>query len=200
MAAYDAVRDFEATIASWTGAPYAVAVESCTMAIFLCLKYINGVFPVQIPKFTYPGVANSIIHAGYKIHFMPYQWEGVYHLFPYNVVDCALRFRKGMYDPGSLQCLSFHYKKLLPIERGGMILTDDKDAVDWLKMARFDGRKEGVPLNEDNATICGWNAYMTPEQASRGLALFEVIKDKDLPDLKVAEQSYPDLSTWRCFK
>lgn len=200
MEAYNAVREFEKTIAEWAGAPYGVAVDSCTMAIFLCLKYINNQeFAVQIPKFTYPGVAMSVVHAGYQVHFIPRPWQGVYHLFPFNIIDSALRFKKGMYAKGAFWCLSFHYKKHLPIGRGGMILTDDSQAAEWLKQARWDGRTEGVPLNEDNAKVCGWNCYLTPEQASRGLTLFDLVKDKDLEDLKVEEQHYPDLSTWRCF-
>jgi hypothetical protein len=39
-----------------------------------------------------------------------------------------------------------------------------------------------------------------PEQACRGLQLFNLIKDKDLPDLKVDEQGYPDLSKWSIYK
>ena len=81
-----------------------------------------------------------------------------------------------------------------------MILTDDKKAYNWLNKAKFDGRSEGVPLNEDNAKFCGWNMQMTPEQAARGLCLFNAIKDRNLPDLKVEDQGYPDLSTWECFK
>jgi dTDP-4-amino-4,6-dideoxygalactose transaminase len=104
-----------------------------------------------------------------------------------------------MYIPDTFYCLSFHYKKLLPIGRGGMILTNDSEAVEWLKMARFDGRKE-IPLYKDNATIIGYNMYLTPEQAARGLALFDTVKNKNLVDLDVKEQNYPDLSEWRCFK
>ena len=31
-------------------------------------------------------------------------------------------------------------KKKIPIGRGGAILTNDKKAYQWLKMARYDGR------------------------------------------------------------
>ena len=199
--AYSVVRTFEEEIASFAGAKYGVAVESCTAAIFLCLKWWNlqKNTLIKVPKFTYPGVAMSIINAGHKIAFKDDNWQGDYQLRPTTIIDSALRFRKDMYQEKTYRCLSFHYKKLLPIGRGGMILTDDKKAVDWLKMARFDGRKE-IPLSEDNATILGWNFYMTPEQAARGLCLFEAIKNKDLPDLKVEDQGYPDLSEWRIFR
>ena len=201
--AFSVVKLFEEEVAEWTGAKYGVAVESCTMAIFLCLKYLQPK-RVSIPRHTYPGVAMAIKNAGCELLFWneDKSWQGQYVLMGTNIVDSALSFHKGMYSKlmqPAYQCLSFHYKKLLPIGRGGMILTNDKDAIDWFKMARFDGRKE-IPLSEDNATILGWNAYMTPDQAARGLALFEMVKNKELPDLKVEEQGYPDLSTWEVFR
>ena len=209
---YAVVFDFEERIAAWAGSRYAVAVESGTAAIFLSLQYrvncddgalvskgmIGSVDTLQvnplisIPKHTYPGVPCSIIQSGLSVNFTDEAWSGVYELAPLKIIDGALRFRKGMYE-GGLHCLSFHVKKLLPLGRGGMILTDDIEARDWLRRARFDGRNP-VPLLEDNFTMLGWNMYMTPEQASRGIQLFEVIRNKELPDLRVEDQGYPDLS------
>lgn len=195
--AYDVVRTFEEEIAKYAGAPYAVAVESCCAALFLCCKYID-VQDVFIPKRTYPGVGMAILNAGGRVHFRPWKWQGTYRLKPYNIVDGALRFRRGMYE-GGFHCLSFHAKKQLPIGRGGMILTKYADAAEWFRQMRFDGRKE-MPLKKDNAKLVGYNMYLTPEQASRGLQLFDAIKDKNLPDLKTEDQGYPDLSKWDCFR
>ena len=195
---YLVVTEFENRIAEWAGAKYGVAVESGTAAIFLSLLWqkdatmIGRLHEIEIPKFTYPSVPCSIIHAGLKVKFVDKSWKGEYELSPLNVWDSALRFRKGMYH-GGLQCLSFHIKKHLPIGRGGMILTDDVEASKWLRKARFDGR-DPIPLLEDNFTMLGWNAYMTPSDAARGIQLFEVLRNKDLPDLIVEDQKYPDLS------
>ena len=41
MNPYQAVKDFEQTIAEYAGAKYGVAVESCTAALFLALKYLK---------------------------------------------------------------------------------------------------------------------------------------------------------------
>ena len=123
---YKVVTDFENRIADFSGAKYAVAVESCTAAIFLSCFY-KRVKDVFIPKRTYPSVPCSIIHAGGRVHFTDQAWSGTYELAPYGIVDGALRFRRDMYK-GGLHCLSFHIKKLLPIGRGGMILTDDEQA------------------------------------------------------------------------
>lgn len=202
---YGVVGEFEQRIAEWCGAKYGVAVESGTSAIFLSLmwkKQIGYFKSVVIPCYTYPSVPCSIINAGGKVIFdKEINWVGEYELAPLNIWDAALRFKKGMYH-GGLQCLSFHIKKLLPIGRGGMILTDDKDAYEWLKRARFDGRNP-VPLLEDNLTQLGWNCYLEPSQAARGIQLFEVYRQKypnGADDLKVEEQGYPDLSKFPIYQ
>ena len=38
---YKIVQMFEEEIATYTGAPYAVAVNSCTNALFIIFKYLN---------------------------------------------------------------------------------------------------------------------------------------------------------------
>ena len=199
---YKVVIEFEEAVAKYCGSKYAVAVESCTSALFLSLMYEkekgnHGVGMVHMPKRTYPGVACSIIHAGGNIYFQDIEWQGEYELYPLNIWDAALRFKKGMYH-GGLQCISFHIKKLIPIGRGGMILTDDFEAVKWLRKARFDGRNP-VPLQEDNFDMLGWNCYMSPDQAARGLQLLQALGDRELPDLEVEKQGYPDLSKFKIY-
>lgn len=202
---YEIVDKFERTIAEWAGSSFAVSVESGSAAIFLSLLYCKNywggknLMTVSIPKYTYPSVPCSIINAGGQVKFKNIKWSGTYRLEPYPIIDSALRFRKGMYEKKTLYCISFHAKKHLPIGRGGMILTDSKWAYHWLKKARFDGRSD-APLYNDKLDIIGWNMYMTPEQASRGLQLFNFIKDKDIKDLDFKEQKYPDLSKVEAYK
>ena len=197
MNAYSIVNHFEETIADYAGSRYGVAVESCTAALFLSCLY-EEVKWAHIPKYTYPGVPCSIIHAGGKVCFTDEAWQGIYRLRPYEIYDSALRFQRGMYIRDSLYCLSFHAKKHLPIGRGGMILTDDKDAYKWLRKARFDGRNE-CSLKEDRIDSLGYNMYLTPEQAARGLMLFGNIENQELKDLDVEAQGYPDLSQFKIY-
>lgn len=192
------VRKFEEAVAEWAGAKYGVAVESCSAAIFLSCLY-REVKETWIPRRTYPSVPMGIIHAGGSVKFGDEPWQGVYELGPWEIFDGALRFRRNMYQ-GGLHCLSFHAKKLLPIGRGGMILTDDNRAYEWLKLARFDGRTEGVPLDQDDFKVLGWNMMMTPPIAAYALQLFMLRKDLDLPDMVVESQGYPDLSKFAIFQ
>lgn len=184
------VEMFETAVAEYSGARYGVAVESCTSALLLCCKFLN-VKEVTIPKKTYVGVPHSIVNAGGSVKFEDLEWVGNYFLKPYPIVDSARRFKRGMYIPGTLYCVSFHWTKHLAIGRGGMILTDDPVAVEWLKRARFDGRREGVPPKEDSFNVPGYHFYMTPELAASGITRLFYMPDEneDLPN-----SDYPDLS------
>ena len=177
------IRQFEKTIANHCGAPYGVAVESCTAALFLCCLYLK-VQEVTIPKKTYFSVPMSIRHAQGWVNYEDKKWRGAYQLNPYPIIDSAMRFRKGMYQPGFFHCLSFHYAKHIPIGRGGMILTDDRKAAEWFRVMRNDGRRE-IQKEKDKVKLAGWNFYMTADQAARGLELFywRIHGKNDLPDL-----------------
>lgn len=203
---YKIVRMFEEEIANYTGSPYAVSVDSCTNAIFLVLKYLKDVKGIDtkkitIPSKTYLSVPHSIVHAGYDVVFDrrpdTNHWSGVYKLEPLDVYDAAKRLTSGMYIPGSFMCLSFHIKKLLPIGKGGMILCDNDEAYEWFKKARYEGRSEKY-YKDDDITFHGWNMYMTPQEASVGLALFQNYPkhQRDLDELN----GYRDLTEFTVFK
>jgi dTDP-4-amino-4,6-dideoxygalactose transaminase len=193
--AFRVVEMFEEAVAEFTGSRYGVAVDSCTTALFLsCLHERVG--EVTIPARTYISVPNAIIHAGGTVRFIDTDWTGSYRLGGTRIVDSALRMRRGMYDDG-LVCVSFHARKHIKIGRGGMVLTDDAEAAEWLRRMRFDGRHGAVPfLFDSDIAEQGYNAYLTPEQAARGLQLLEGHPD-DAPDLTPV---YPDLRTLPAFR
>ena len=190
---YQSVVDFEQSLAEFTGSPYAVAVDCCTNALFLCCYYLK-VQEVTIPKHTYVSVPCSIIQSGGKVKFEQNDWLGAYQLKPYPIYDSACQISKNMYIPGTYQCLSFGINKILQIGRGGMILTDNVDAVNWFKLARYSGRKE-IPYLEDNFTMLGWNMILTPEQATRGLSLLSHLPEKNI----ISKNKYPDLSKFEVY-
>lgn len=202
---YEVVKMFEDEIAQYTGAPFAVSVDSCTNALFLCLMYKKHEMQLQkrreirIPSKTYLSVPMSIIHAGFEpvFDYSMNNWSGVYKLEPYNIYDAAKRLTSEMYISGSYMCLSFHIKKMLSIGKGGMILCDDANAVKWFKAARYEGRNEKL-YHEDDIIMVGWNMYMTPQEAAHGLALMQNYPI-DVPDLG-ENDGYRDLTEFTVFK
>jgi dTDP-4-amino-4,6-dideoxygalactose transaminase len=194
---YDIVEIFEQKVAKFAGSQYAVAVDSCTNGLFLCLKYSQAQGTITIPTRTYVSLPMQILHAGCQVAFEEIAWSGIYQLKPYNIWDGATRWRQNMYQDG-LHVVSFQIKKRIPIGRGGMILTDDYEAYKWLKQASHDGRNLKLTHNLDNVEMLGWHYYMTPEDAARGILLMD--QTPLINNDSSTDQSYNDLSTLAVFK
>lgn len=195
MNCYRIVSEFEKQVAKYAGSKYAVALDNCTNALFLCCKYLK-VKQVTIPSKTYVSVPCAIINSGGSVNFSKEKWlnKGFYQLKPYPIYDAAQLFNRNMYVKDSYFCISFSSTKIINIGKGGMILTNNKKAVDWFKKARYCGRHE-VPLMKDKFDTIGWNMYMTPEQAARGILLMHHIKDSN----KHKTPEYPDLSKFKIY-
>lgn len=216
---FQVVRDFEAALCEYTGAPYAVTTTSCTMALLLAVAYHvdlphgiaagGQVCPeLQIPKRTYVGVPYAIAEAGARPIFRDEDWAacGRYQLSPLPIWDSARWFSSGMFQAvprspfyrGRFVCVSFHWTKTLGIQQGGAILHDSPDADEWLRRARFDGRKEGVPPAEDSFPLRrAWHAYMSPEVAAEGLVRITNLPKHNAP---LPWDNYPDLSRLEAFR
>lgn len=189
MNAFQVVTDFEHAVAEWTGAPYAVAVDSCSSALFLACRYLS-VGAVSLPR-TYCSVPAAVIHAGGRVEWRSEYWSGEYRLDPYPIVDSAGRFRRGMYRRGEYRCVCFHWTKALPIGKGGMILHDNPKADEWFRLARYSGRHACDQFADPGFALCGWNVYMDPAYAARGLTLLKNLAP-DAPDCR-NQDSYPPL-------
>jgi dTDP-4-amino-4,6-dideoxygalactose transaminase len=207
--AFDIVKSFEREVANYTGAPYCVAVNSCTNALFLALKYHNLVESksnkkiIEVPKKTYVSVPMQIIHAGFKVGFRDQEWRGAYRLRPLNVWDSARRFTSNMFEIENINgqnhymCVSFHWSKILGVQQGGAIIHNDPKFDEWARRARFDGRTEGVAPKDDTFQELGYHMYMSPEIAAEGLVrLMHLPKVNE--DLK--NDDYPDLSKYHVFR
>lgn len=199
-------RHFEQALRDYTGAPYVVAVDNCSNALFLALTWATTPGEtITIPKKTYPSVPCEIIHAKCKVKFDDAIARGAYQLKPTAVFDSALRFTADMYIPGSFMCLSFTGPyKYLKLGKGGAILTDNEDAFKWFKKARFSGRAE-CSYHDDNFDtnpVIGWNFYMMPEVAARGLLLMNQFYNFDgsKKENKDLELPYPDLSKFKLYE
>lgn len=197
---YKITEDFEKAVAKYCGAPYAIALDNCSNALFLCLEYvkIKGL-EISVPERTYMSVPCEIIRAGGKVKFYPIEGEtitGPYQLKPTKVWDYALLFTHNMYMSGTLQCLSFTGPyKTLKLSKAGMILTDSEEAYNYFKRKRFSGRNE-CSYHEDTFDTLGYNMYLLPEISARGLLLmsqFYGLNGEPLSN-KPVTMKYPKLS------
>jgi perosamine synthetase len=160
------VEKFEKAFAEYVGSKYAVAVDSCTSALFLCL-YISEAQEVTIPTLTFCSVANSILQAVKDLKFEDVSYVGSqYALKGTRIIDSAHSLYRGCYIDG-MMCFSFYPTKLLSSAEGGMIALNDEEAAFKLRLLRFHG-KQGD--NADYKVIVpGYKMNMTNLQAAIGL-------------------------------
>jgi dTDP-4-amino-4,6-dideoxygalactose transaminase len=222
-------KEFEKALCEYTGAKYAVAVNSCTMALLLSAawhlrpgplltidEYGSPTLlrdPVEIPKRTYCSVPMSIIHAGGRPTFRDEEWIGSYQLKPLPVWDSARYFTSGMYR-GSYDLGNSHF-----VERdcSGQFLCV---SFHWTKILGTEFRQGGAILH-DNDEADAWFRRARFDGRTEGVApkddKFEMIgwhcymdpttAEALLNTLKTLPQhneplqnsDYPDLSKYEVF-
>jgi len=194
---FEAISLFESKIANFFGSPFAVSVDCCTHGIELCLRMQN-IQHYSVPKRTYISVPFLAKKLGISFEWREEDWRDYYYLGGTNIIDAAVLWKSNSYIPGTFMNLSFQYRKHLSLGRGGMILTDNKEAAIILKKMSYDGRLPDIPWREQNIDTMGYHYYMTPEIAELGLEkLPEAIKT---PPHQWVVTDWPDLTKMEIFK
>ena len=193
---FETVNKFEEEIAKFFGSPYAIAVDSCTHGIELSLRY-NNVKSIMVPKHTYISIPFLSTKLNLGLNWTDQKWKDFYYV-SYSVIDAAVLWKPNSYVPNTFMSISFQYQKHLSLGRGGMILTDNKDAAIQLKKMSYDGRLPNTPWREQNIDTIGYHYYMTPETAQMGLdklstAITTQSRQWDIND-------WPDLTKMEIFK
>lgn len=195
---YNIVTMFEEALADYTGAKFAVTTSSCTSALFIVFEFLKiQNKEIIVPRKTYLSPIQSLIRAGGIPVFKEIEWKGIYQFEPLPVYDAAKRLHKNMYISNTFMCLSFHIKKHLKIGKGGCILTDNLEFVEFAKKYRYEGRTAGFSYHFDDVELLGTNDYMRPQDAAIGLCLLEVLPNynEDLGE----EPDYRNLDEFKLF-
>ncbi len=200
---WDWVTHFEKEVSNYVGYKHAIACDSNSNAIRLVLHYLDiKNRKISIPARTYVSVPNQIILSGNFPHFVDCEWDGIYTFNDIPIVDAATGFWKGMSDgfENHYMILSFHLKKIINIGTGGMILTNDDYFEKWSRPMIYDGRHKTVMYDDDSFECIGWHMYMTPEQAKKGLEIFNSDRIKEKNNSVGGSWKYKDLREQIIFK
>lgn len=222
-------REFEKAVSDYTGAPYVVAVNSCTMALTLAVAWhfaklqrraqqdapsagikMQAIYPpIEIPKRTYVSVPMAIIHAGGRPTFRDEEWEGAYQLKPLPVWDSARWFTEDLYHEVANKGADEG------IGKGYMVCTSHH----WTKTL---GIQQGGCILHDNAEADAWLRRARFDGRTEGVApkddkitqigyhcymspevaALGLVKLMTLPQHNepLPNDDYPDLSTMEIFK
>jgi dTDP-4-amino-4,6-dideoxygalactose transaminase len=195
---FEIITEFEKSISKFFGSKYAVAVDSCTHGIELCLRYTKET-KINVPKRTYLSVPFLAEKMSLEREWRDEEWEDYYTLNYGNkrIIDAAVLWKKDSYIPNTFMCLSFQYQKHLSLGRGGIILLDNEDDFISLKKMSYDGRLPNIPWRDQNIDTVGFHYYMTPETAKLGLEKLQ--HAIDTPPKKWVITDWPDLTQMDIF-
>lgn len=193
---FEVVQNFEKEIAKFFGAPYAVAVDSCTHGVELALRYTKSDY-IRVPNRTYLSIP-FLSEKLFIDRFWKYEnWVDYYYLTE-NVIDAAVLWKPNSYINGTFMGISFQYQKHLSLGRGGILLVDNEKIYNDIKKMSYDGRLPNIPWREQNIDMVGYHYYMTPETAKLGL---EKLSDAIITTPRQwVITDWPDLTEMNIFK
>jgi len=193
---FQKVTEFEERIAEFFGAPYAVAVDSCTHGVELCLRYKQSKKMV-VPTRTYLSIAFLAKKLGIPLEWSSEEWTDYYEIAD-KIYDAAVLWKRDSYIPGTMMSLSFQFQKHLNLGRGGMVLLDDKESHDALIHMSYDGRDRDTPWRDQNIKTYGYHYYMTPETALLGIERLEDAINRKPKQWVISD--WPDISLMEVFR
>ena len=190
------VTDFEQQVAEFFGAPYAIAVDSCTHGVELALRYTDTDY-IRVPNRTYLSIPFLADKLNIDLFWKDEHWVDYYYLTD-RVIDAAVLWKKDSYIPNTFMGVSFQFQKHLSLGRGGILLTDNEEAAIKIKKMSYDGRLPGLPWRDQDIDTMGYHYYMTPETAQLGLDKLPAAI-KNTPRQWVVTD-WPDLTQMKIFK
>jgi dTDP-4-amino-4,6-dideoxygalactose transaminase len=138
------VKDFENNFAEYVGAKYACSANSASSLLYLALRGKNSV--INIPSNIPIVVPNVIINSGNQVSFYnDIDWVGhYYHLYD-NIFDSAQQVTRNQYKElncnDSIMIFSFYPTKPVSGCDGGMIVSNNKDQVEYFRSMTLNGTR-----------------------------------------------------------
>ena len=166
------VEEFENNFLEYVGAKYACSVNSATNAIFLML--LNKNTTIDVPSMIPPVVLNAIITSGNKINFVDNtHWVGssyILHQFEdYKIIDSAQRVDRNQFitdaNDNDLMFFSFYPTKPVGSSDGGIIVSNDKSKIDYLRTLSFNGMSFAENNWDRKIILPGYKFYMNSIQS-----------------------------------
>ena len=179
------VENLENTLKKYVGAKYACSINSATNAIFL--SFLNKSVTVNVPSIIPPVVLNAIATSGNRINFVDnIEWVGnsytLHDFGDYKIVDSAQKLEKNQFkkecNPQDLMFFSFYPTKPLGGSDGGLIVSDDKEKIRWLKEAVLNGMSYSKNNWERKINFAGYKMYLNSMQADIVMKNFNLFEEK----------------------
>ena len=161
------VTEFENQFCEYVGAKYACSLNSATNAIFLAMERERPQ-AVSIPSVLPPVVFNALYHARVPVEYRDDTgWVGgsyeLHDFGDYKIIDSAQRVDRNQFheaDDQDLMIFSFYPTKPVGGMDGGIIVSNDKDKIDYFRQRSLNGMVFSENNWEREQVSIGWKMYM----------------------------------------
>ncbi len=190
------IHEFETALAEFTGAKGVIVTDSCTHAVELGLRYSTPKMYATIPAQCHFTVPMTLRNLGIEYMFTESKWKNEFRIEGSIVYNSGEYLAKDMFQTENpnqrkIVCVSFADGAPLDIGGGGAILTNSKEAYDWLKRAANDGRDADIKFWQDQKDFSsGFHYSMRESDAAIGL---EKLANNDIAECDFGYGNYPDL-------
>lgn len=167
------VEKFTSDFCEYVGAGYGCPVHSASNAIFLLSLYSSefNLGRFRIPSVIPPVVLNSVINGGQEYEFVDdVHWVG--HAYTMHdqprVIDSAQEVRRNQcanMAHDDITIFSFYPTKPVGSVDGGMIVSHNKDIIDFFKIMVMNGMQFATANWNRKIVRTGWKMYMNSIQA-----------------------------------
>lgn len=180
------VTNLEKEIAKYVGAKYACALDSCTSAVFLALKLSNQSIACTVPTLSTTRFLGAITQAGSHYQYTDdIDWIGRnYTLWKseFKIIDSAQRLDPNQYkaecNDEDLLLFSFYPTKPVGGLQGGMIVSNDKQKIEWIRQASNFGEDFSVESWRGSSKFIGYQKFMNSVSASMAMSSFQEYPEK----------------------
>jgi len=179
------VTEFEEEFAAYVGAKYACSLSSATNAIFLIAQSKRQTY--KVPALLPAVVVNAIVNAGCDVKFIDnWSWVGGSYLLhdyeDFKVIDSAQRVDRNQFkneaSDEDLMIFSFYPTKPVGGIDGGMIVSNDKEKIDYFRTMVMNGMSYSENNWDRVPKYVGWKMYMSSAQAYVALQNLRKLDDK----------------------
>jgi dTDP-4-amino-4,6-dideoxygalactose transaminase len=166
------VDDFVKEFCAYVGAKYGCAVNSATNAIFLATE--GQKLEVEIPTMIPPVVGNALKLGGNTVSFNDnIKWVGhsytLHDFGDYKIIDSAQRVDRNQFaqeaNDQDLMIFSFYPTKPVGGIDGGILVSNDKDKIEYFKHKSFNGMSFAENNWDRTQISVGWKMYLNSFQA-----------------------------------
>jgi|1_EtaG_2_1085319.scaffolds.fasta_scaffold53877_2 dTDP-4-amino-4,6-dideoxygalactose transaminase len=177
----DCVTELENSIAKYVGAKYAVGINSASNAIFLSLKFF-GKSVCKIPSLVTTRFLHYVKHSEKEIQFVDnVDWIGRDYKMCDGIIDSAQRLSPNQfkeYNTDDLCIFSFYPTKPVSGICGGMVVSNNKQKIDRIRMESKFGEKLHTDSWYSKPLTIGYQMFLTTIPAYIALQNFKLYPEK----------------------